>query len=203
MAVTVYCHPTAADTGQAWSSATNATDDNTSVAFPGASGHINDWTVFKDAAEANSLLDLIPTDAASIDGIEVRLRAYDVFGDGGAFVNVLLSHNAGTNFTSNAHADARNPTGSTTWGATAAQHVSGGATNLFGRTWARSEFSDANFIFRLEADATDGFGEDTRLEFIELRVHYTEAAGGGDPEGGLIGGKLLNGGLLLGGVLIR
>lgn len=194
MAVTDWCHPTVGNTGLAWASAGNACEDDTTTAQPSGDDSVGQWTEFKDAAETNSLLALIPTDATSIDGIEARLRAYDVFGDGGAFVLVSLSYDGGTNYTSTAHADARNPTGSTTYGAAAAQHTSGGSTSLFGRTFSRSEFSDANFIFRLTADSTDGFGEDIRLEFIELRVHYTPA--GGAAEVAPLAGKLtLKGGL--------
>lgn len=182
MAVTAWCHPTAADAGQNWTDAANATEDDTAIAYPGADGHINDWTAFKDAAETNSLLDLLPSDLSSIDGIEVRLRALDPYDSTGTFNLVLLSYNAGTNFTSNAHADARNPAGSGTYAGTAATYDSGGATNLFGRTWSRSEFSDANFVFRLEADTTDGYAEDQDLEFIQLRVYYT-------PSGGSISGS--------------
>jgi hypothetical protein len=177
MAVTAWTHPTAADSGGDFSGAANATEDDTTVAQPGSSGGSNEWTLFKNAAETSSLLDLLPSGLTSIDGIEVRLRALDPYDGSATYNEVSLSHNGGTNFTSTADSDARNPTGSTTYGSTAASYTSGGATADFGRTWSRTEFSDANFVFQLTAQATDGFEEDQDLEFIELRVHYTESGG--------------------------
>lgn len=178
MAVTEWTHPTVADTGDDWSSPANATEDDTTTTNPAASGHFNDWTSFKNAAETGSLLDELPSDLVSIDGIEARVRAFDVYGDSGTYTEILLSHNAGTDYTTTTPPEHRNPPGSDTYAATATDEVSGGATSLYGRTWSRTDFSDANFAFRLVGRATDGYPEETRVEFIELRVYYTPAGGG-------------------------
>lgn len=172
--VTAWTHPTNCDAGADWSSCANAEVDDTASSFPSVDGHQNTWDTFKDSAETSSLLDELPSDLTSIDGIEVEIRGRDDFDGAGAFTQIDLSWDGGTTWTT----QQRNPTGTTDYASTATDYITGGASDTWGRTWSRSEFSDANFVVRLEADTDDGFAADTDVEFIEVRVTYTPAGGG-------------------------
>ena len=59
----------------------------------------------------------------------------------------------------------------------------GSPTSLFGRTWAPSEFSDANFRVRIIANPSGG--NTLSLDAIQVRVYY-QAGGGGGGGGGEI-----------------
>jgi len=171
MSVTKWCHPTSADLGQDWSSPANAEVDDTAVTSPGSDGHFNDWWDFKNNTESSSLDDLIPAEVEAINGIEVRIRAYENPTEAAVYVRIRLSHDGRTTFTTEVVEDSRNPV-SGEYTATAVQYISGHSSSKFGRSWSRSEFSDANFGFRLVARGS--FPGDSQVEFIELRVHYTE-----------------------------
>lgn len=105
----------------------------------------------------------VPT-GATIDGIEVTIEGNAaVNGDG---LLISLSWNNGTNFTSNK---------STTWVTGADQTKTfGGATDTWGRTWAASEFADANFELRGIMLAG---GDIINVDHIQVKVYYTATTG--------------------------
>lgn len=64
------------------------------------------------------------------------------------------------------------------------------------------------WLLKADTESDDGYrfsgaGDAVTAQRPKLVVEYTEAGGGGDPEGSLIGGKLIRGGLLTHGVLVR
>ncbi len=132
---------------------------------------------------------------ATIDGIEGTIRGYDAFGDAGWYLNLYLSYDGGTSWTSAKRVPASGDFGGTpgskqTW-------TFGGSADTWGRSWDASEFSDANFKIRI-AYQGDNYTEDASLEYLALKVYYTE--GGTTPnEYSHVG----SGGLILGGAATR
>lgn len=177
MAITAWCHPTVNPT-TTWTTPGNALTDDANIAYPGnnTAGFAQDWSEWEDGS-ANSLDSLI-TAGATIDGIECRFRCRDNYDSAGAFIEILLSHNGGTNFTLDSETEARMPA-SGEFANSATVYTSGGATSKYGRTWAQTEFTHANFRVRTEAETTDGYSQDVNIEWLELRVHYTVGGGGG------------------------
>lgn len=171
MAETALCHPTATEAGGSWVNLTNVETDDTNAATSYSSP---EWTsTYKNAAETSSLLSLLPTDLTSIDGIEVIVRMYDVFGDQDTALDVDLSWDGDTNYTTakqTAQPDHATP---------AQDYTLGGSTDTWGRSWSRSEFSDANFYLRMAANGS--FVDELRVEFVEVKVYYTPAAAGSTP----------------------
>jgi len=103
--------------------------------------------------------------ASTIDGITVVIEAAAATKD----LDSDLSWNAGTNYT----AEKRT---SVTGGTCGSPQVKtyGGSTDTWGRTWVDTEFSNANFIARMNKDSgTSGGSIDT--DYISVTVTYTAA----------------------------
>ncbi len=101
---------------------------------------------------------------STIDGVEVRLDAW-ADGTGGApFICVELSWDGGTTW-----AAAKNTGGLTT---TEATYTLGASSDTWGRTWASTEFSDANFRVRI-VDVASNAQRDFRLDWAAVQVTYT------------------------------
>lgn len=176
MATTAWTEPQTSSTG-AFTTPDNLLVDDVNFTYPNNNtpGDVQNWITFEDAS-SNSLESLITT-GATIDGIEIEVRAKDSYDGTGAFGQAIFSPDAGSTYSSSGLSAARIPaSGTLPSGATT--YTIGGATEKFGLTLSKSSFSAANFIFRLRGDSTDGYAADFNVEYMRLRVHYTVGGGG-------------------------
>ena len=99
----------------------------------------------------------------SITGIEVRLDWWLDSTAGVSSMSVELSWDGGTTWTS-----AKTDTVETT-----SEHTAtlGGSSDTWGRTWAVSEFSNANFRARLTSNSDDDL-RDFLLDWVPVTVYY-------------------------------
>lgn len=120
-----------------------------------------------DVATLNNYGFGIPS-GATIDGIEVQCEFNNnVFGNT-ATVQFSLSHNNGTNYTA--------AKSNTVTGTTDTTRTYGGATDTWGRSWTDSEFADGTFLVKIEGKT--GVGGTCRVDWLAIKVYYTEAATG-------------------------
>lgn len=109
---------------------------------------------------------------STIDGIEFAINRYftnanDVFDYEFQLLKASTAH--GSNMASAAK-----------WPSSEAEATYGGATNLCGGTWAQTDIADSGFGVRLCIKATSGgAGTLAYVDYIKLRVYYTEGGGGG------------------------
>jgi hypothetical protein len=101
---------------------------------------------------------------STIDGIELRLDAWADATAGAPSMCVELSWNGGATWT------AVKTTPNLT--ATQATYTLGSATDTWGRTWATTDFTNANFRVRI-TDVNSNNNRDHRLDWVTLRVAYT------------------------------
>ena len=111
----------------------------------------------------------IPSWATAISGITVETQSY---WDSATGVNQLcfeLSWDGGTSWTA---------TGNTTGdiSTTLTTSILGGATSTWGRTWATSEFSNANFRLRVMVDPGASNARTANLDYLTVNVVYTSAS---------------------------
>jgi hypothetical protein len=101
---------------------------------------------------------------ASIRGIEVRLDAWSDSTVGAPRICVEISWDGGTSWTA----------GQITSNLTAAEvtYTLGGNTNTWGRTWATTDFANANFRIRVTSISTNT-NRDHRIDWIPVQVTYT------------------------------
>lgn len=119
------------------------------------------------AGDRHLFFDYNPFDipeGSTINGIEVRVDWYLDSTGGTNSLDVELSYDGGTSWTS-AKSDITE---------TNAEHVAslGGSSDTWDRTWDATEFSDANFRVRVTSSSTDG-NRDFFLDWIPVRVYYT------------------------------
>ena len=113
-------------------------------------------------ADTESLEDAIP-DGATIDGIEIQSRGFcDDTGDG---VEISLSWDGGANLIAFKREFFITSLTTQTWG---------GSTDNWGRSWSKSEFSNANFRVVLTYDENTP-GSEINLDWLKVKVYYTEA----------------------------
>ena len=101
---------------------------------------------------------------STLNGIEVRLDAWADSTSGAPFMCVDLSWNGGTTWTA-----AKSTAGLTTAQAT---YTLGSTSDLWGRTWAISEFTNANFRVRITNVASNN-NRDFNLDWVSVRVSAT------------------------------
>jgi hypothetical protein len=107
------------------------------------------------------------TGSPTIDGIAVVAEMSRSANTG--YLRPSMSWNNGTNYcTPEAE--------QTTVSSTDAVFTFGGATSLWGRTWAASEFADGTFILKLEGRNSTA-GQSVRVDLIRVVVYYTAAGG--------------------------
>lgn len=140
-----------------WDSPSYAYSSNDQYAFANAVNYSHDYYNFDFS---------IP--AGSIDGIVVSLEGH-AYSALGADIYTELSWDGGSSYTSTGYYAHYTGTSDET-------DVLGGAADTWGRTWAVSEFSNANFRVRVRSQPSGG----TRpyLDHISVTVYYTEAAAG-------------------------
>ena len=101
--------------------------------------------------------------SCSITGIEVRLDWWLDSTAGVSSMRVELSWDGGTNWTSAKTDTVESTTEHTT--------TLGGSSDTWGRTWAVSEFSNANFRARLTSNSDDSL-RDFLLDWVPVTVYY-------------------------------
>ena len=156
---------------------------NTGFKSPSATGDdYGQWTRPEDAyisddqeADENTLNQkqdwydfgfVIPA-GCSIDGIEVSIEARKA-GDGSNGADVEISWGGGSTYTSTGY----------DFIASLSEQIFtlGGLGNTWGRTWAVSDFSNANFRIRLNMKGS-GVAYRTYVDHIQVKVYYTQAGG--------------------------
>ena len=104
---------------------------------------------------------------SSINGIEVKVEAKSADTDGCRF-EVDLSHNNGSNFSADRNTSSISGTD--------AVYALGGVADIWGRSWAASEFSNNNFAVRLRINGS-GSSCDTNaivsIDSVQVNVTYT------------------------------
>jgi len=109
----------------------------------------------------------------TIEGIKIRLDAWeDVKAADVLMMCVELSWDGGSTWTSEYSFDIDDDETS---------YFVGGATDTWGRNWARDELSNANFRVRV-TNVADDSDNDFRLDYVAAEVFYSEPGGGGGYE---------------------
>lgn len=106
---------------------------------------------------------------ATINGIEVNSEFSTSSGSSTATLQVSLSWNNGTNYTST---KSDTVTGSTT----DKNSTLGGSADTWGRSWTDSEFANGTFLVKVEGKSSAG-GTACRLDFFQIKVYYTVGGG--------------------------
>ncbi|MDD5435567.1 MAG: carboxypeptidase regulatory-like domain-containing protein, partial [Nitrospira sp.] len=135
----------------------NAYASDTAYARFAANGNYWNWYGY--------VLSSIPA-GSTIDGIEVNARGLRQSGCGSnCLMQVRLSYDSGTSWTSYIN--------TATWSTTNTDHILGGPTNTWGRTWTRDEIANS---FRAQAlwQVTGTYYGD--LDYLPVRVYYTAGA---------------------------
>ena len=115
--------------------------------------------------------DLVPANADDIS-FTIRVAARSSDNDGSDVARVSLSWNGGSNYTGQqATASIEAESGSDSIVAA----PSTGACNTFGRTWTRSQLTDANFRVRVQADPNDT-NEQISIDDVDVRVCWAGRA---------------------------
>jgi hypothetical protein len=99
----------------------------------------------------------------AIEGIEVRLDAWELVGGSDGTLSVELSWDGGTSWTgaqTTAELDVTEGT-----------FTLGGAADTWGRTWSPAELNDANFRVRITSNSTDA-GQDFELDRAAVTAYY-------------------------------
>ncbi len=122
------------------------------------------------AATLNNYSFGIPS-GSTIDGIEVNTEFSTSSAAQIATLQVSLSWDNGTTYTT---AKSDTVTGTTT----DKNSTMGGATDTWGRSWTDSEFANGTFLVKVEGKSNAG-GTACRLDFLQIKVYYTLATGGG------------------------
>lgn len=124
---------------------------------------------------------------STIDGIEISVEArMGSVGDPPRQATLTPRYNSrGTNAPSSANTSDFSGSDTTL--------TVGGATSTFGRTWADTDFSNANFSVRIQEDCNFFFNIDLEVDHVQVKVYYTEPSWGGTINGvtnpsGMLGG---------------
>ena len=113
----------------------------------------------------------VPVDAQSIDGIKVEIEARENNVTCDAYLSTYLSWNGGSSYTA-AH---RTPDGSDELPTAFTLFVEGGTSDIWGRTWSASEFSDANFMVKIEG-INEKDGKNVEIDYVWITVYYTPSS---------------------------
>jgi hypothetical protein len=112
-------------------------------------------------------------DGNTIGGIEVKLELSGTTPAGS--VDVQLSWDGGTSWTSSKN--------SGTLTTADAVRTLGSPSDLWGRTWTATEFSNPNFAVRLAGSPSSNI---IRVDAIQVRIYHVTSGGGGGGGGGAI-----------------
>ena len=144
-------------------------EDNDGVVDPANAYSSNNlYAVFDDwwynNVEYKTFSISIPS-GATITGVEVSVEANDTLPSGGYYLNVQLSTDGGSSFSTAKSA--------TIIGSTDKNYTYGGSSDLWGETLTYNSFGD-NFRVKLTSQATVGDGYYINVDHIQIKVYYTE-----------------------------
>jgi len=108
---------------------------------------------------------------ATINGIEVRLDARVDSQVGTPFMCIQISWDGGITWTTEKVTNTLNTSEAT--------YILGGSSDLWGRTWTDSNFSNANFRLRVVNVASNN-SRDFSLDWASAKVYYSLGAGSND-----------------------
>jgi hypothetical protein len=154
---------TSGGVANAWTTPGNALVSDNVYATSGTNNQSQDYGGFGFSIPAGN----------TISGITVKIEASGTANKG--TIAVALSWNGGTSITSS------QSTGTLTSSDTVT--TLGGSANTWGRSWAPSELSDANFKLRITG--TPSGGNTLQVDAIQVNV-YSVASGGGNGGGGQV-----------------
>lgn len=106
---------------------------------------------------------------ATINGIKIDMSLSCNNAAGTAYNKIALSWNGGTNFTADSSEVSQA-------GTTDTSKAVGSSSDTWGRTWASTEFSDANFFIKVYGSVSSS-SYNGRLTYLAVTVYYTAAAG--------------------------
>ncbi|MEA1936601.1 MAG: hypothetical protein U9N04_00635 [Patescibacteria group bacterium] len=152
-------------TNTSWTSgwtATNLASDDTNIAIHSSTG-----TVVGTLSGFNFG---IPADAISIDGIQVNIEAKETHFLCNGYLNTYLSWDNGSSYTS-----AKRSPDSGEFSKSFIVYTEGGATDTWGRSWSVSEFSDANFMIKIEG-FNNKLTKQIEVDYVQVTVYYTPSA---------------------------
>jgi hypothetical protein len=143
----------------------------------GANGIASDNT-YATAASANlrqsySVFGFNVPGGNTVTGIEVRLEGSGSTAAG--TIEVALSWDGGANITSTKT--------TATLSASDVVYTLGGSSDLWGRTWTPTEFSNANFFVRVIGQPNSNT---VRVDAIQVKPYHAATGGGGGGGGGEI-----------------
>jgi len=144
--------PTAVHAPNYWTNASNAFSNDAVYATDATNAHQQGYSTFVLSVPAGAV----------IDGIEVK--GIGKVSSGAGTLGVNLSWNNGGNWSNQ-------KTASLTTSRT--PFTLGGAADNWGRTWASGDFSDGNFVLRVENRSTTGIT--VSLDYITVKVYYSAA----------------------------
>ena len=157
MADTGFKSPTASTTG-GWTSLSNCYSSNNTYATNTSTTFIN--------GTVSSFAFGVPTNAV-IDGIEVTAEFSAQFGGTTATIQLSVSGNGGSSYSSTKS--------DTVVGTTDTTKTYGGATDLWGYgSFSEYGTQDGNFYVKVEGKTSSG-GIQCRLDHLQVKIYYHEA----------------------------
>ena len=158
---TGYKSPTA--TGSAsnsWTNPTNAYTSDNQYAIEATAGEMQDYYNFGFNVPIG----------ATINGIEVAVEGYAElnfeFNGDAAAVKMQVSNDFGSTYSTAQGISFTTAEGEVT-------HTYGGATNLWGLSWASGDFANTDFMIRIEMDRLYGGATAFNADHIQVKVYYT------------------------------
>ena len=178
MATTSYKFPgtTASETisgGNAadWGDHANIAADDAAVAVYDISTASEDQSAYLKGSNFGFTTGDIPS-GSTIDGIEVEYQREEGGNTDNISTNRMRAIKGGVISSSNV-----STMNTTEWDNSVETITEGGATNLWGETWADTDITSSEFGIALAADCA-GTTPDAFVDYIKCRIHYTTVAGG-------------------------
>jgi hypothetical protein len=144
----------------------NAYSDDTANAVDTDSGSASSTSCTSTGRDRHRFFNYglpVPSDATSINGIEVRLDSRVDSTSGSPRMCVELSWDGGASWTA--------PLATSTLSTSMASRTVGGSANTWGRSWTGADFSNANFRVRI-TNAANSTTRDFTLDWVAVRVTY-------------------------------
>jgi hypothetical protein len=132
--------------------------------YAGTAGRIDPLWAYGELSDFSFGL---PALVSSIDGISIDIYYSSDNASGIAKIKCNLSHNDGTNYTSDTSEQSVN-------GTTITQKTFGGSADTHGRIWSVSDFNNGNFRLKVNINTNNG-SYNSRIDLITVTVYYTPA----------------------------
>lgn len=151
-------------TGDAWTNPERITADDDSAALNSlAVGAPDSQLLYGDTLGFS-----VPS-GATIDGIEARIDASVLTG--------VCDDRTARLFDTAGSPKGDDKADATDWASTPTLRTYGGTTDLWGASWSDTDVNDADFGFGIAAKFVSGAFASANVDFMQLNVHFTDAAG--------------------------